>query len=70
MRSCKVLGWKGQNEIGKIGVGKFEPKLKSSWRSWKVRDKVGKSVGSFQLRSVLSNFVEFFSTSLGSLQLR
>ena len=41
-RSWKLISWKVQNEIGKIEVGKFEPKLESSWRSWKVKGEVGK----------------------------
>ena len=41
-RSWKVLSLKVRNEIGKIEVGKFEPKLESSWRSWEVRDEVGR----------------------------
>ena len=41
-RSWKIISWKVQNEIGKIEVGKFEPKLESSWRSWEVRDEVGR----------------------------
>ena len=40
--SWKVLNWKGQNEIRKIEVVKFEPKLASSWRSWKARAEVEK----------------------------
>ena len=32
---------KVRNEIGKIEVGKFEPKLEGSWRNWKVRGEVG-----------------------------
>ena len=36
------VSWKVQNEIGQIEVGKFEPKLKSSWRSWTVIGEVGK----------------------------
>ena len=34
--------WKVQNEIGKIEVGKFDPKLESSWQRWKVRGEFGK----------------------------
>ena len=41
-RSWKVLSWKVENEFGKIEVEKFEPKLESSWRSWKVRGEAGK----------------------------
>ena len=38
----RTRSWKVQNEIGKIEVGKFEPKLVSSQRTWKVRGEVGK----------------------------
>ena len=31
-----------QNEIGKIEVGKSEPKLETSMRSWKVKGEVGR----------------------------
>ena len=41
-RSWKVINWKVQNEIGKIEVGKFEPKLESSWRNLKARGEVEK----------------------------
>ena len=30
-KTWKVLSWKVQNEIGKIEVGKVEPKLESLW---------------------------------------
>ena len=38
----RTRSWKVQNETGKIEVGKFEPELESSWRSWKERGEVGK----------------------------
>ena len=41
-RNWNILSWRVQNEIGKIEVGKVEPKLESSWRSLKVRAEVGK----------------------------
>ena len=71
-RSWKVLSWKVRNEIGKIKVGKFGPKLQSSRRSWKVQLKLESDLWSwkvwielviFQLRWVLSNFL-FFPTAL------
>ena len=38
----ETLSWKVRNEMKKNEVGKFEPKLESSWQSWKVRGEFGK----------------------------
>ena len=51
-------------------VGKFEVKFKSTTEVGKWLIKLETSVGSYQLRWVLSNFARFFSISLSSFQLK
>ena len=53
--SWKVLSWKVQNEIGKIEVGKFEPKLESTTEIGSC--KVTYVVGKFKLNLEILNEV-------------
>ena len=67
MRSWKGLSWKVRHEIGKNEVEKFVLKLDNLGWSWKIPAEIGKWMMKFES---LSNFAQFFPTSLGTFQIK